>query len=96
MSVFKDYVTSSAFRLDLSKNMIDWLLLVERGGEYWAPSWSLKSEEACARRGLCKRVPMGEDRYTKPKLTEEGYIVCQLLKKSGFSILSDGVAANEV
>lgn len=97
MSLFKEYVTSSAFRLDLSKNMIEWLLLVEACDGYWEPSWAIKTEKACEKRGLCKRVPVDEGKsrkFSKPKLTEEGYIVCQLLKKAGFYSLQKGVAAN--
>jgi len=94
MSKFKDYVTNQAFSLALSKPMIDWLFWTEsrakeKGFEGFDihSNW-MSSEQACERRGLCKRVPdttLIKD-GTKPVLTEEGELVLNLLKCAGFGV----------
>lgn len=81
MSKFREYVTSSAFRLDLSRNMINWILAIDRGAgaSSWVPCF-IAARQACERRGLCE---VGDG---PPILTEEGELVVRLLKLAGFCL----------
>lgn len=89
MSQFSEYVTSSAFNLSLSKNMIEYLLQLSVGNNYlWCMSNWMAAEKACERRGLCKRIPISVEKETsKPALTDEGVLVVDLLKLAGFQCI---------
>lgn len=92
---FKSYVTSTAFSLSLSRNMVEMLLWVEyinRDGSQWI--WHLSSHTgtklSLERRGLIKvtvrNVDIEGDSYSRPEaeLTEAGACLCQLLHLAGF------------
>ena len=87
MSKFTDYVTSAAFRLDLSKNMIEYMLAQELNihGFYDQRHW-YNAMEACGRRGLIEIKVVNDKGHRSHKVTKEGKLVIELLKLSGFSI----------
>lgn len=80
---FQAYVTQVAFSLTLSKRMVDVILMLEleRIGEIILLSHCVPTCYALSRRGLAEYPVLGG-----PKLTDEGKLVAQLLKKAGYSI----------
>ena len=84
---FKNYATSSAFRIDLSKSMIDALLCQKYGK---IPNRLLiSSYRALTSRGLLKaayrQTSNGLERHGH-KITEAGELMVQLIEEAGFSI----------
>lgn len=92
MSNFKDYVTSTAFNLSLSKSMIDALSMLDQYGNTWC---NLMTFRALENRGLVERdltanadLPNDLRREISPvvQLTEAGRAVVPLLKLSGLYV----------
>jgi hypothetical protein len=80
-SAFANYVTGSAFRIDLSKRMVTALMSAAKGkslntGHYGAP--------ALVQRGLMEPVE-GQERafYKDVRLTEAGQKVAELCRMAG-------------
>lgn len=84
---FKDYVTSAAFRLDLSKPMIETLLCLKYGKV--RSRLNMASYHALRNRGLIKSVykqtPDGPV-HNDHKLTLAGDLVAQLAELAGFRL----------
>jgi hypothetical protein len=84
---FKDYVTSTAFNLTLSKPMIDCLSQLHGRGSSWA---SLHTANALENRGLVERVDAEKGSagftYMKLQLTDAGRAVIPLLDIAGLLI----------
>lgn len=82
---FRQYVTSTAFNINLSANMITALEHVEtcpmRDGRWWSESRAyLSARSALERRGLA----VWKD-STGPHLTEAGQLVLKLCRLAGLS-----------
>lgn len=96
-SKFKEYVTSSAFRLDLSPNMIQWLLFENKYGgkprKKSSDSFMFENPHFVhAFNGLQRRGLMSfssAEKYTdiKPqRLTQEGKLVAKLCLLAGYQL----------
>lgn len=84
MDNFSSYVTSSAFNLSLSKNMIQALFCIEKNT--WLNT-SCLTFQSLKRRGLVEVVEEKRGTFTfiKPALTRPGTLVLELCKIAGFN-----------
>lgn len=88
---FQSHVTSTAFSLSLSRNMIDELLCLgymepRQTTRFWAFNHT-GTKQSLVRRGLVETWAVKDDTgnfLTEAKLTEAGKILCQLLSLAGF------------
>ena len=82
MSQFKEYVTSTAFRLSLSKPQIECLSQIDQLGTSWM---FITTFNALASKGLVEREAKEEfsEHGGKVRLTEAGKLVIPLLKMAG-------------
>jgi hypothetical protein len=94
-TAFQEYVTSSAFRLDLSPNMVQWLLYEYKYGGKKGKNdlFSFDHPHFChafsalQRRGLMLKVwDIPENGFRPKRLTEEGILVAKLCIKAGFEL----------
>lgn len=97
-NAFQSYTTSTAFNLQLSKNMVKYMVLldVDKAVEM---STFITSERALRDRGLVTRVPYsplftktkGDRGWTNTIFTAEGNLVLSLLKSAGLydAVLSE-------
>ncbi len=86
MSAFRDYVTSTAFALTVSRRQIECISQLQQFGDTWM---LLTTFGALERKGLVERVKAPtEDAYfsTVARLTEAGQAVVPLLKLAGLLI----------
>jgi len=85
MSLFREYVTSTAFKLSLSKVQIECICQIDQLGRTWL---LLTTFNALAGKGLVERRPAGDGESEHPagahvSLTEAGRAVIPLLKLAG-------------
>ena len=84
MSIFREYVTSTAFKLSLSKVQIECLCQIDQLGHSWM---LITTFNALAGKGLVERrpAPRGDDHPAGVTvgLTEAGRAVLPLLKLAG-------------
>ncbi|MDP4074228.1 hypothetical protein [Acidovorax sp. A1169] len=86
MSTFRDYVTSTAFALTISRRQIECISQLHQFGDTWM---LLTTFDALARKGLVERVReknADEHFSTTARLTEAGHAVVPLLKLAGLYI----------
>ena len=85
MSSFKDYVTSAAFALTISKRQIECLCQLDQLGDSWMFLTTFRALEG---KGLAERVKQDLDQHqgTYVRLTEAGRAVVPLLKLAGLYI----------
>lgn len=86
-SQFRDYVTSTAFVLTISRRQIEFISQLHQFGDSWL---LLSTFDALARKGLVERVREAKDDThttgTTVRLTEAGRAVVPLLKLAGLLI----------
>jgi hypothetical protein len=85
MSLFREYVTSTAFKLSLSKVQIECICQIDQLGHSWM---MLTTFNALAGKGLVERRAAGDGESEHPagvhvRLTEAGRAVIPLLKLAG-------------
>jgi sarcosine oxidase gamma subunit len=90
-AAYVEHVTSTAFNLTLSKNMINALLLMDAGASAYdkvLQGVQVPALSALARRGLLRHHWTGPD---NPAwfITKEGQLVAELLRRAGFGQMSD-------
>lgn len=88
MSQFRDYVTSTAFALAISRRQIECLCSIDQLGHTWV---TLSTFRALEHKGLVERTtnakPSDLDRFgTTVQLTEAGRTLMPLLKLAGVYI----------
>lgn len=87
MTAFRDYVTSTAFALTISRRQIEFISQLHYLGDSWL---LLSTFDALARKGLVERVRNDHnDQITSGatvRLTEAGRAVVPLLKLAGLLI----------
>lgn len=90
MNAFRDYVTSTAFALTVSRRQIECLCQLDQYGESWL---FLTTFRALEHKGLAERVPTppsanpNHDRWgSTVRLTEAGRLVIPLLKLAGLYV----------
>jgi hypothetical protein len=84
MSAFKDYVTSTAFALTISRRQIEAISMLNQYGETWL---LLTTIDALMRKGLVERVKdEQQDCGQYVRLSEAGRAVVPLLKLAGLLI----------
>lgn len=87
---FKAYVTSTAFSLSLSRNMIDMLLNVEYHNSHYEYAYMVFGERyisSLSRRGLVEvhaKLNDGGVYQRYAVLTQAGSVLCKLLRIAGF------------
>lgn len=84
-NTFRDYVTSTAFALTISRRQIEMLSQLHQFGDTWM---LLTTFDALARKGLVERVrENASDKFsTTARLTEAGRLVVPLLKHAGLLV----------
>jgi hypothetical protein len=80
MSAFRDYVTSGAFQLSISRRQIDMLCQLD---QYGASYGFLSTCGALIGKGLVERIQDDESGFPRVRLTEAGKAVIPLLKLCG-------------
>lgn len=81
MSMFRDYVTSTAFALTISRRQIECIWQIENFGGAWV---SLNTAQALISKGLVERKNgEGDDPSVGVVLTEAGKAAIPLLKLAG-------------
>lgn len=84
MNVFKEYVTSTAFKLSLSKVQIECLSQIDQIGKSWM---HLSTFHALSGKGLVERIESEyETNLITVTLTDAGKSVIPLLKLSGLYV----------
>lgn len=84
MNTFAEYVRSSAFRMELSTNMIDALLVLYNTGKT-IPHRNLQPYESLARRGLVEFVGTDLRRHDRSiRITPAGLLQVLELKLAGY------------
>lgn len=89
MSAFKEYVTSTAFKLSLSKVQIECISQIDQLGASWM---FISTANALIGKGLIERATQANDVPDnefggRMKLTEAGKAVVPLLKMSGLYVV---------
>jgi hypothetical protein len=84
-NTFRDYVTSTAFALTISRRQIEMLSQLHQFGDSWM---LITTFDALARKGLVERVQEknGDQFSTTARLTEAGRLVIPLLKHAGLLV----------
>lgn len=84
-NTFRDYVTSTAFALTISRRQIEMLSQLHQFGDTWM---LITTFDALARKGLVERVQEknGDQFSTTARLTEAGRLVVPLLKHAGLLV----------
>lgn len=97
MSLFRDYVTSTAFALTISHRQIEMICQIHKYGSAWL---LLSTYGALNRKGLVERVGADDQFSATVRLTEAGHAVIPLLKLAGLFIeypdLPDAVDLPEI
>lgn len=85
MSAFKDYVTSTAFALTISRRQIEAISMLHKYGKTWL---LLSTIDALRRKGLVERVDALGDEFAGQyvRLSEAGEAVVPLLRMAGLLI----------
>lgn len=96
---FRNYATSTAFSISLSKRQVEYLLHVAAGSiGYIESGHSLTTGSALERRGLIEKQKLkqkftdvcGQEKistWIRPKLTEAGEALVPLLRIAGFEVV---------
>lgn len=83
-TAFKDYVTSTAFALTISRRQIEAISMLHQYGETWL---LLTTIDALMRKGLVERVKEPQEHGQYVRLSEAGRAVVPLLKLAGLLIV---------
>jgi hypothetical protein len=80
MSAFRDYVTSSAFHLSISRRQVDMLSQLDQFGASYG---NIATCGALIGKGLVERIQDDASGFPRVRLTEAGKAVIPLLKLCG-------------